>query len=82
MTRPVSEWVAKYSDRLGKVDWAAAASEWNRMKPTFVGNYTGAPGLNPNVAAKYRNGIDNATYRAPDVAKAKANYAAKMTGSG
>lgn len=79
--RPVSDWVSKYQSAMDKVDWGAAGTEWNRMKATFIGNYTGAPGLNPNIANKYRRKVEAATYRAPDVSKAKTNYSAKMTGS-
>jgi hypothetical protein len=78
--RPVSEWASKYAAALDAVDWGAASAEWDAMKSTFVGNYTGAPGLNPRIAAKYSRKVNAARYRAPDVSKAKANYAAKMTG--
>jgi hypothetical protein len=76
--RPVSEWIAKYEAAMDKVNWTAAGAEWERMKPTFVANYTGASGLNPNIAAKYRTKVEAAKYRAPDVSKAKTNYGAKM----
>ena len=80
--RAVAEWVSKYADRMGKVDWVAASAEWARMKPTFIANYTGAAGLNPNIAAKYRSAVEKATHRAPDVTKAVTNYRAKMTVAG
>lgn len=80
MARPVSEWIAKYGAAMDKVNWSAAASEWARMKSNFIANYTGASGLNPNIASKYAAKVNAATYRAPDIAKAKSNYGAKMTG--
>jgi hypothetical protein len=80
--RAVSEWVSKYGASMDAVDWAAAGAEWSRMRSTFVSNYTGAPGLNPRIAAKYARKVNAASYRAPDVSKAKTNYGAKMTGGG
>lgn len=76
----VSTWISKYTEAMDKVNWDAASAEWNRMKSTFIGNYTSTSGLNPNIASKYRSKVEGATYRKPDVGKAKTNYSAKMRG--
>jgi len=74
----VSEWIEKYGKAMDAVDWDAAASEWTRKRPTFVANYTGTTGLNPIVARKYKRKVEAASYKKPDVGKAKTNYAATM----
>ena len=78
MAKSVTEWIKKYKEKIDKVDWDAAASEWESMKRTFIDNYTSTEGLNPRIAAKYRRNTESASYRKPDPSKMKKNYEAKM----
>jgi hypothetical protein len=73
---PIGEMAAKGQAKLARKAGTMAAS-YNAAKGRMVTGYQGA-GFGPTRTAAYRDGVQAATYKAPDPNKWARNWSAKM----
>ena len=67
---------SKGADKLAK-KLDQMANSWNSAKPRMIAHYESF-GFGPTRTANYRNAINSATYRKPDIQKWRENWIAKM----
>ena len=75
--KSLQEMAAQGAQKLQDKSSSMAAS-YNAAKGRMVEGY-GATPFGPTRKANYARGVQNATYRAPDVAKWQRNWTAKMS---